>query len=86
VQIVTSTTIAIAHSSFGALSFPPAGSPKIVNAPSPSRITAAPPTSRRPTRWFVNSQPSGSAKTIVVTSNGWMTASRPRSSAPAWST
>ena len=58
----------------------------MTNAASPITITAAPPTSRRPTRWFVSHQPSGSANTIVVTSSGWIIASRPRSSAPAWST
>ncbi len=77
------TTSRNAQSEAGASSTPLAGSAKIVNIASPATMTAAPRTSVRPTCWLVRKYPRGSAKTTVITSRGWMTDSRPRSSAAA---
>ena len=75
----------IAHCHVGALSLPEAASPTTMKNASPST------TSRRPRLLPVHGllreqYPSGSAKTIVVTRSGWITASFPWSSATAWKT
>ena len=76
----------IAHCHEGALSFPEAASPTTMKSASPSTTSAAAATCSRFTCCCVSKYPSGSAKTIVVTSSGWITASFPWSSATAWKT
>ncbi len=52
--IPRNTASGITHCENGALSFPPAGSPKTVNTARPTTITAAPPICCRPTLWLVS--------------------------------
>ena len=84
--MIAITSSAEIQSAVGALSTPAAGSPTVANTASPTTMIAAPAMCRRVITWCVNQWPSGSAHTIEVTRNGWMIATRPRSSAAAWST
>ena len=77
------TAIAASHSQFGALFRPPAGSPKTMKKLRPRTTTPAWRTCFTVTICAVSHQPSGSTKTIVMVKIGWMTSTRPRSSAIA---
>jgi len=78
------TPIETAHCQFGALLRPPAGSPNTMKMLRPSTTMPASSPWLTVTTCAVSNQPSGRTKTIVIVKIGWITATRPRSSAIAW--